>query len=401
LAATLGIFLLATVLLLATAGHFGFWIACYNRINATGLKRTTIKATEKLFALAAILIPFLLIGFEWARHQLQWSSLETFFSSASWVTTLYITLACCIGILATPFWIANRPQWQWARGRVATIHSEVMNYPERIEKDRLFQNRKFRWMASLPRNQIVAMDRNEKELYLQDLPSALVGLKIAHLSDIHFTGKMTDTFYRYAIDWVSQQQPDLVVIAGDIVDYEHALPQIDESLSCVKGKIGQYFVLGNHDRRLKQPTWVCDRLERLGWTDLGKSNALVVHEGVRLRLVGNERPWFNRHQKSDPYNTNTYDWTLGVSHSPDQFHWGVQEKCGLLLCGHTHGGQIRFPLIGPVIAPSWHGSRFASGVFEREGTVMHVSRGISGVHPYRWGCLPEVTILHLAQSPQT
>jgi predicted MPP superfamily phosphohydrolase len=68
-----------------------------------------------------------------------------------------------------------------------------------------------------------------------------------------------------------------------------------------------------------------------------------------------------------------------------------------LLCGHTHGGQIRFPVIGPVISPSWYGSRYASGVFERQCTLMHVSRGVSGVHPFRWGCLPEATILELSR----
>ena len=82
---------------------------------------------------------------------------------------------------------------------------------------------------------------------------------------------------------------------------------------------------------------------------------------------------------------------------PDQFAWGIANRCRLLLCGHTHGGQIRFPVIGPVIAPSRFGSRYASGVFSKGETVMHVSSGISGIHPYRWGCMPEVTILVLAR----
>jgi predicted MPP superfamily phosphohydrolase len=89
------------------------------------------------------------------------------------------------------------------------------------------------------------------------------------------------------------------------------------------------------------------------------------------------------------------EFRIGVSHSPDQLPWAKQLGVSLLLCGHTHGGQIRFPWIGPIIAPSKYGSRFASGVFYQSPTLMHVSRGISGVHPIRLGCLPEVSILEL------
>ncbi len=66
-----------------------------------------------------------------------------------------------------------------------------------------------------------------------------------------------------------------------------------------------------------------------------------------------------------------------------------------MLAGHTHGGQIRIPLVGPLVAPSHYGSEFASGVFYLKPTLMHVSRGLSGVHPFRWFCPPEISILTL------
>ena len=86
---------------------------------------------------------------------------------------------------------------------------------------------------------------------------------------------------------------------------------------------------------------------------------------------------------------------IGVSHSPDQIGWARRERLDLMLAGHTHGGQIRFPVIGPLVAPSHYGSQFASGVFYLKPTLMHVSRGLSGVHPFRWLCPPEVSVLTL------
>ena len=66
-----------------------------------------------------------------------------------------------------------------------------------------------------------------------------------------------------------------------------------------------------------------------------------------------------------------------------------------MLAGHTHGGQIRLPLLGPVYSPSRFGCRFASGAFWLEPTLMYVSRGLSGREPIRYLCVPELTKLVL------
>ena len=66
-----------------------------------------------------------------------------------------------------------------------------------------------------------------------------------------------------------------------------------------------------------------------------------------------------------------------------------------MLAGHTHGGQGRLPLAGPVLSPSFHGSRYASGDFYKAPTTMHVTRGIGGVHLMRINCRPELSLLTL------
>jgi predicted MPP superfamily phosphohydrolase len=66
-----------------------------------------------------------------------------------------------------------------------------------------------------------------------------------------------------------------------------------------------------------------------------------------------------------------------------------------MLAGHTHGGQICFPLIGPILAPSHYGVRYAAGTFDLPPTLMHVSRGVSGLQPLRFNCPPELAKLVL------
>ena len=66
--------------------------------------------------------------------------------------------------------------------------------------------------------------------------------------------------------------------------------------------------------------------------------------------------------------------------------------------GHTHGGQIRLPIVGPIVAPSRYGVKYASGLFHEPPTLMHVSRGVCGVHPLRFNCPPELALLTLVSN---
>lgn len=397
----------AAILLLIAIGHLGVWIAIYNRINATGLNRVTIKRLEILIVATCGCIPIVLVGTEISRLGMA-VFLRSFvpldWTQWSLTTQIYCCFTVFCSVVMAPDWILDRPIFAFANRRFSVSHRQTINHPKErsVQLNDLVTNPAFQRMARLPRNEIVSLERNTKILTFADLPEDLLGLRIAHLSDIHLTGKMAVTFYRLVMDWVRAEKPNLIVVAGDIVDYEHALPMVDEVFQELQAPLGKFFVIGNHDRRLQKPALVCERMERSGWIDLGRMDSVMTQGTTKIRMLGNERPWFHRNVEAERSRSNSIadfnEWRIGVSHSPDQIRWGCQQACKLLLCGHTHGGQIRFPVIGPVISPSWYGSRYASGVFERQQTLMHVSRGVSGVHPFRWGCLPEATILELAKN---
>lgn len=391
--------LLATLALLAIGaiGHAGLVVNSYNFLNSTGLRRVTIKRLEKGILLLGLAIPATILALEVSNGGLaeRWDDVGQWLT----VTKVYCVFASIFALVMAPFWLEARPRFAQARHR-EEIRDRIL-WKNRDPQGELIRGRKFKRMERLPRNEIAWTEANVKRLYFDNLPADLYGLRIAHLSDIHLTGQMSHRYYHRALEWIESKRPDLIVIAGDIVDYEHALHDMETVLGGLDAPLGKLFVLGNHDKRLADPLRVCEQMNRLGWTDVGCQIYRVQRGATSLKILGNELPWFRRTTRWDhdpkmaegPSFEN--EWCIGVSHSPDQWKWGVEMGCRLLLCGHTHGGQIRFPLIGPVVAPSRYGSRFASGVFERSDTLMHVSRGLSGVHPYRWGCPPEVSILEL------
>ena len=79
-----------------------------------------------------------------------------------------------------------------------------------------------------------------------------------------------------------------------------------------------------------------------------------------------------------------------ISHSPDQLKWARPFEFDLMFAGHNHGGQISFPIVGPIIAPSRYGLRYAAGTFQIGKMLMHVSRGVSAEKPIRWNSMPEL-----------
>ena len=385
------------------AGHFGLWLMLFNRLNATGLDRRVIKRIEKLFVLAALTIPIAVYAITRQSIANWFSASGHWWPTGSWLFTTWGLLSLAIAAVVGPLWLLSR------RHLIPPNHllkqsSEHYNVASSF-KDSLILDAKFSRCAKLPFNQITQLEVTHKELELPRAVEGVDGLKIGHLSDIHLTGKISQDYFRFSIDRLLEGKPDLIVIAGDIIDYERCLPWLQPLFERLQAPLGCSYVLGNHDRRLGNIEPLVSQLQKIGLHDLGQNDQCIqLPSGVKLRLTGNELPWFNRHPAEfasglqDAFEPN--ELRIGVSHSPDQIGWARRRQLDLMLAGHTHGGQIRIPLMGPLVAPSYYGSQFASGVFYLKPTLMHVSRGLSGVHPFRWFCPPEVSILTL-RNPQT
>ena len=191
----------------------------------------------------------------------------------------------------------------------------------------------------------------------------------------------------------------MFTLTGDIVDVQECVSWLPQLFAPATARDGSYFILGNHDTRVADPSEIRRQMSVAGWRDLGGRCEVRSLRDQNVLLMGNEWPWFGRPSEHD-IETATTDLSgtvlkICLSHSPDQFDWARRHGVGFMMCGHTHGGQGRLPLIGPILSPSWHGSRWASGDFYREPTTMHVSRGLGGVHLLRIHCRPELSLITL------
>jgi predicted MPP superfamily phosphohydrolase len=193
-------------------------------------------------------------------------------------------------------------------------------------------------------------------------------------------------------------QGDLVVVTGDIVDKEACLDWIPATLGRLTAKHGVYFILGNHDKRIRDTAKLRKILTSSGLVDVGGRVVGIEVEGGEIHLAGNELPWFPLRADADRFKPQAREasvFRVLLSHTPDQYLWARDRNYHLMLAGHCHGGQIRLPVLGPIVSPSRYGARYASGLFFETPTLLHVSRGLSGTHPLRFNCQPELVKLVL------
>ena len=233
---------------------------------------------------------------------------------------------------------------------------------------------------------------------MKSLPEPLDGLSLVHLSDLQLTGQLTRDYFHFVVDKANALRGDVVVITGDIVDREACLDWIPETLGRLEARHGVYFILGNHDKRIGDASRVRRALVQCGMVDVGGRVMTLEINGVEVHLAGNELPWFPLRADESlfaPQARATDVFRILLAHTPDQYIWAQDRAYDLMLAGHCHGGQVRLPLIGPIVSPSRFGARYASGLFSEGPTLMHVSRGISGTHPLRLNCPPELAKLVL------
>ncbi len=374
-------------------GHVALWVALFNRMHALPLPCRVLAVLEKLHiaAMAAGPAACLWWALRGAAGAGLWPSL-----TAHPALAVYAVICGGVALIVAGLWCWR----QLAAGpppQLAANHTAQLDVAANVAVP-LVGNWTTALLARVPGNQMLQLHVHDKTLLQPRLDAALDGLTIAHLSDLHFTGKIRREYFDHVVDRTNELDADLVAVTGDIVDVEACVEWIPHTLGRLTSRLGVYFVLGNHDRRLRDVAALRRTLTGAGLIDLGGRCVCVSHRGAGIVLAGNELPWFGPPGdpgEADRLASDGPALRVLLSHSPDQLPWARRHHFDLLLAGHTHGGQIRFPVIGPVLTPSLHGTKYASGVFYEAPTLMHVSRGISGLDPIRLNCPPELAKLTL------
>lgn len=219
-------------------------------------------------------------------------------------------------------------------------------------------------------------------------------LRVAHLTDLHVTDALPDSFTVHVHETLRAADPDLIVMTGDYLSRSERLPILTRWLERMpKARFGSFAVLGNHDLWTREEEAVIHAFERASIHMLrGTCETVTVSDGALVRICGTEQPWGPKTSALPPDGIPN----LVLSHTPDNVYELAAEGADVVYAGHTHGGQMRLPLLGAVVIPSNYGRRFDRGHFVVDHTNLYVSAGIGADSPpLRLWCPPELVITEL------
>ncbi len=239
-----------------------------------------------------------------------------------------------------------------------------------------------------------------------NIPVDFNNYKIVQISDFHNTKSKTLT--NELIEEIKEQKPNIIVLTGDLIDSNKT--DVEVAINFIK-KINNvapiYYVSGNHEASISSYTKTKEQLTENKVIILdNKTEVLKINES-EINLIGIDDPRMvyesfvsdseiiNVELDKAKYDDNTY--SILLSHRPELFDTYVEKELDLVLVGHAHGGQIRIPFIGGVVAPNQgFFPKYTSGIFEESKTTMVVSRGIgNSVLPFRINNRPELVVITL------
>ncbi len=238
---------------------------------------------------------------------------------------------------------------------------------------------------------------NTYRIPIPNLPPKFDGYTIAQLTDLHHGFLMPQKTIEKIIHKTNTLQKDLIVCTGDFILERNGTKQIDTvwpQLMKLNANDGVYSVLGNHDH------WgSTDR--SLYW--LERSGQSIRHKAVPI-IKGEEKIWIGGagdYLEDDLGIDDAFqhvpdsDCKILLSHNPDSADTDYKTQIDLMISGHTHGGQVNIPFIGPPILPVKNKS-YSSGFIRTEGTNLYISKGLGwAIIPVRFNCLPEISVLRL------
>ena len=252
-----------------------------------------------------------------------------------------------------------------------------------------------------------ALEVNEYEIVNDRIPQGFDGFRIAQISDLHNTefGERNEKL----IQLLSQTDPDLIVITGDLIDSRHTDSEIALDFARQAVKLAPvYYVSGNHEARVREYEDLKMGLAEAGVVILENQKARITREGENITLMGIDDPSFRgdylfgdaesvARQAIHDLQNESDGYTILLSHRPELFDLYVDNEMDLVFSGHAHGGQFRLPFIGGLVAPNQgFFPKYDAGLFSEENTNMIVSRGVgNSIVPVRFNNRAEIILVTL------
>jgi uncharacterized protein len=249
------------------------------------------------------------------------------------------------------------------------------------------------------------IDIVQRPIAISNLPAAFHGYRIVQISDIHLDEYTEPFFFERIVHQVNNLAPDLVLLTGDFITRgafsfiagSHAVNRCAEILTTLTAPL-RYAILGNHDVAFNAPM-VTQALATHSTPVLINQHLPIERNGARFWLCGAEDPGTSHPDLDLTIPAQPDGPVLLMAHEPDFADQVVAHPRGhfvdLMLAGHSHGGQIRLPFLGPLVLPPM-GEKYPEGLYRFNQMQLYVNRGIGTVGlPFRLNCPPEITVITL------
>ncbi len=238
---------------------------------------------------------------------------------------------------------------------------------------------------------------------MRGLPREFDGFRIALLTDLHHSAWIPRSYLRQIVDRTNLQDVDLITLTGDLIHCGRPwIPGCVSELSRLQARRGVVSVLGNHDHADYAAEPLRHALRSAGIYDLTNDGIHLRRRGAEFRIGGVGDLWRDRQRPRKALSgTMSAESALLLSHNPDYAETLRDERVGLMLSGHTHGGQVVIPGIGAPHLPSRYGQKYREGLCQGPVVRVYVSRGAgSSFPPVRIACPPEIAVITLRSAPK-
>jgi predicted MPP superfamily phosphohydrolase len=250
------------------------------------------------------------------------------------------------------------------------------------------------------------LELNEVDIPVRDLPAAFAGMRVVQMSDFHGSQHVSSAFLGEAVSLAQAQQGDVIVLTGDFIHKGfHHIDRVAQVLGQLRAPLGVYAVLGNHDFSVRNALGyrrhqhlhqsVADALVANGIRVLHNETAPLTRGAETLYLTGVDDLWSRVCDLERAFaGLSPTVPRVVLAHNPWTIAQMGAERCDLMLSGHTHGGQVKLPVIGP-LALGPKGRRFAAGLYQVGESWLYVNKGVGFGFRVRYGVRPEVAVLKL------
>lgn len=252
------------------------------------------------------------------------------------------------------------------------------------------------------------LEVNRVDIPVRSLPTAHEGFRVVQMTDFHASKHVTASYLNEAVDLAHAQNADVIALTGDYIHKGGChIGDVAKVLGRLRAPHGVFAVLGNHDYSVRNSLGfrrhknlhreVADALSNQGIRVLHNETLPLERDGQRIYLSGVADLW-SRVCDPDLAFAGLCPQTprLVLAHNPCTIERLGTHRCDLMLSGHTHGGQVKLPGIGPVaLGPK--GRRYAAGLYHYGKSQLYVNKGVGFGLRVRFGVRPEVAVFTLRQ----